>query len=356
MNPSVIHITPQVNGTLAVRIPYKPELLSRIRSIPGRRWDFDNKIWYIADLKQSLDVILQAAIDTGSPVFIGSSGNYCAPDETEDEHIAALRRELAVRKYSQNTIKSYVHYNSELISASGKNPGEITYDDITGYIYREISDKNISTSTVQIMISAIKFFYGEILGRDFTCDITVPRKDKKLPVVLSRNEVMAVLDSIANLKHRTIMMLIYSAGLRLNEAVTIRKADIDTERGMIIIRSAKGRKDRSTLLSEKFKLLLVNYIEIYKPQTWLFEGQEKGSHLSARTVQHVFQTALEKAGINKDATVHSLRHSFATHLLEQGVDIRYIQELLGHQNPNTTMIYTHVSTSKIKSIKSPMDI
>jgi len=151
-------------------------------------------------------------------------------------------------------------------------------------------------------------------------------------------------------------MLIYSAGLRLNEAVTIRKADIDTERGMIIIRSAKGRKDRSTLLSEKFKLLLVNYIEIYKPQTWLFEGQEKGSHLSARTVQHVFQTALEKAGINKDATVHSLRHSFATHLLEQGVDIRYIQELLGHQNPNTTMIYTHVSTSKIKSIKSPMDI
>lgn len=353
MNNTLIQIIPGHNSTLAVKIPYQPVLLSCIRSIPGRKWDSNEKTWYIPDLKESLDRILLAAIDTNSAVYIGKHDPFCLPEE---EHIYMLRRTLTVRRYSLNTINSYIRYNRELLNFTGKNPDEIDNNDVTGFIYNKISEKNISTSTVQVIINAVKFFYGEILHKEFPCEIQAPKKDKKLPVVLSKTEVMAILDSICNLKHKTILMLIYSAGLRINEAITIQIHDIDIERGLILIRAAKGRKDRTTILSEKFKLLLEAYIRTYKPGKWLFNGQRSGSHISARSVQYIFSTALIRAGIIKNVTVHSLRHSFATHLLEQGVDIRFIQELLGHQSPNTTMIYTHVSTGKIRNIKSPLDM
>ena len=353
MNYTTVHIKPHDHENLAVIIPFHPGLLSCIRSIPGRRWDNYEKTWYIADRKESLDKILRAVIDTNSSLYIGKFDPLNPP---EDEHIYRLRMELTVRKYSRNTIKSYIHYNKELLTFTEKNPDGIEHDDVTAFIYNEINSKKISTSTVQIIINAIKFFYGEVLHKDFTCEIQAPKKDKKLPVVLSKSEVTAILDNIGNLKHKTILMLIYSAGLRLNEAITIQKMDIDIDRGLITIRAAKGRKDRATILSEKFKILLETYIRAYKPERWLFKGQDNGSHISARSVQNIFSTALARAGITKDATVHTLRHSFATHLLEQGVDIRYIQELLGHQNPNTTMIYTHVRMGKIRNIKSPLDI
>jgi site-specific recombinase XerD len=273
-----------------------------------------------------------------------------------DEYLSVLTRELVVRKYSQNTIKSYLRYNKNLLLYSGKNPEDITQDDITMFLSGIIKEKTLSASTVQLIINSIRFYYGEILKKDFVYEITPPKRDKKLPVILSKSEVHSIINSIENLKHRTIIALIYSAGLRLNEAITIKVNDVDIDRGVINIKGGKGRKDRTTLLSDTFTKLLTPYLEIYKPENWLFKGQEKGRHISPRTVQYVFQCAVESAGIKKSVTVHSLRHSFATHLLEQGIDIRYIQELLGHQSPDTTMIYTHVSTGKIRSIKSPLDI
>ncbi|HQO39065.1 MAG TPA: tyrosine-type recombinase/integrase [Spirochaetota bacterium] len=352
MNNILIQIIPGENGTLSVKIPFHPGLLACIRSIPGRRWNNDAKTWHIANLKESLDKILLAAIAAESSVYIGRHDPFSLPEE---DHIYLLRRSLAVRRYSRNTIESYVRYNRELLLFTGKNADEIDQDDVAEFIYHKIREKNISTSTVQIIINAVKFFYGEVMHKDFPCDIQAPKKDKKLPVVLSKSEVAAILDSIGNLKHRTVLMLIYSAGLRLNEAITIEKNDIDCDRGLIFIKGAKGRKDRTTILSEKFKILLDAYVRTYNPDKWLFKGHDIGSHISGRTVQYIFSTALAKAGIAKEATVHTLRHSFATHLLEQGVDIRYIQELLGHQSPNTTMIYTHVSTARIRNIKSPLD-
>lgn len=347
-------IIPADENLLAVRFQYDEQLLAVIRKIPGRRWAAQEKTWYIPDEKRNFDLLLEACIGLDLNVHVGA-GLDSVNDHYTD-HMRLLVREMTLRRYSNNTIKSYVHYNKELLEFTCKDPGSITQDDIADFIYNEIAEKNLSTSTVQIIYNATRFYYGEILKKSFVFDMQVPRKDKKLPIVLSRAEVNAILESIRNLKHKTILMLIYSAGLRLNEAITIKKTDIDLNRKMITVRAAKGRKDRVTLLSETFILLYRTYLKAYKPETWLFEGQDGVGHISARTVQNILKSALERSGIEKPASVHTLRHSFATHLLEQGVDIRFIQELLGHQSPNTTMIYTHVSEGKIRNIKSPLDV
>lgn len=314
-------------------------------------------IWYIPDRKENLDRLLETAIRLRYNVLMGDDELLRTFEKNSQlKYLKDLERELVIRKYSGNTVKSYTRYNAGLIEHSMKPPALITQEDITSYLADTISGKNLSASTVQLIINSLRFYYGEILNKSFVYEITPPRRDKKLPVVLSKSEVLSIIDQVSNLKHRTLLMLIYSAGLRLNEAITLKPGDIDLKRGHITIRSGKGRKDRVTLLSEKFLTVLKIYIEEYTPVKWLFEGQERGQHVTARTVQYVFSRAVEKAGICKEVTVHTLRHSFATHLLEQGIDIRYIQELLGHKSPNTTMIYTHVSSNRLRDIKSPLDI
>jgi site-specific recombinase XerD len=356
MNRREIHISPSNDASLAVKVQYDPDLLPVIKAIPGRRWSIDDKTWYIPDRKEYFDSIIAASADMNYNIFVGGDDVYSFREEILlYESLTDLKNELLIRKYSGSTMDSYLRYNFSLLKHARLKPDDITQQDITCFLSDTISQNNTSASTVQLMINALRFYYGEVLKKDFIYEFIPPRKDKKLPVVLSRNEVFSIINSIDNLKHRTLLMLIYSAGLRLNEAITIKISDIDTDRGMILIRKGKGRKDRTTLLSEKFLVILREYLEEYRPDDWLFEGQLRREHLSARSVQHIFTRAAEKAGIKKKASVHTLRHSFATHLLEQGIDIRYIQELLGHSSPNTTMIYTHVSTGRLRDIKSPLD-
>jgi site-specific recombinase XerD len=356
MNRKEIHIAPSPGACLAVKVQYDPELLPVIKAIPGRRWSFDEKIWYIPDRKDYFDSILAASAGMNYDIFVGGDDVFSFREEALlYESLADLKNELIIRKYSGSTMESYIRYNFNLLKHARLKAADITQQDITLFLSDTITRNNANASTVQLIINALRFYYGEVLKKDFIYEFTPPRKDKKLPVVLSRNEVFSIINSVENLKHRTLLMLIYSAGLRLNEAITIKISDIDTDRGMIVIRKGKGRKDRTTLLSEKFLVILKEYIAEYRPDDWLFEGQIRREHLSARSVQHVFTRAADKAGIKKKASVHTLRHSFATHLLEQGIDIRFIQELLGHSSPNTTMIYTHVSTRKLKDIKSPLD-
>lgn len=186
-------------------------------------------------------------------------------------------------------------------------------------------------------------------------NIERPRKEKRLPVVLSKEEIKSIFEVIHNLKHRTLLSLIYSAGLRIGEALALRPQNIDRHRMLIHIKMAKGKKDRYTLLSPNILQLLETYYRVYKPKTYLFEGQD-GAQYTASSAQQVLKKAMRQAGILKQGiTLHSLRHSFATHLLESGTDIRYIQSLLGHNSPNTTMIYTHVSEKSLKNIKNPFD-
>ena len=193
------------------------------------------------------------------------------------------------------------------------------------------------------------------MNRNFVYEVKRIKKDKKLPVVLSQNEVTMILSSVSNIKHKAILMLTYSAGLRVGEVVKLKVENIDADRKLIHVKGDKGRKDRYTILSDVALVVLKDYLEEHKPETWLFSGSKPNKHISTRTIQTIFKQGKEKADIKKDISVHCLRHSFATHLLESGVDLRYIQELLGHQSSKTTEIYTHVSNKNLRAIRSPLD-
>ena len=258
---------------------------------------------------------------------------------------ATLEMNFVIRifkaKYSAKTIKAYIYYNKDLLDFTNKT--EINDSDIKDYLLYLIESKNVSTSTLNSAINALKFYYGTMLKKKFVYEVKRPKKDKKLPVVLSQEEVEKILLSVDNIKHKAILMLTYSAGLRVSEIVNLKSKDIDSKRMLIYIKMAKGRKDRYVMLSESILQILRDYWKEYRPVEWLFPGQDKEKHITTRTVEKIFSNACEKAKILKPVSIHSLRHSFATHLLENGTDLRYIQELLGHKNIKTTEIYTHVS-------------
>lgn len=218
-----------------------------------------------------------------------------------------------------------------------------------------VEEKKYSPSSQNQAINSIKFYYEKVLGKPVEkyC-VPQPRKPKKLPEVLSEEEVTIILKQIKNLKHKCIVYLIYSAGLILTEAVHLKISDIQSDRKQIYIRSAKGNKDRYVILSEVILNLLRKYYKEYHPKEWLFEGKP-GEQFSRRVIQRIFKDAVIKSGVNKPATIHTLRHSFATHLLEHGTDLRYVQHLLGHKNLKTTERYTHVTKNAIDRIKSPLD-
>ena len=226
---------------------------------------------------------------------------------------------------------------------------------IFGFIYHLVNIKGISASYQRQIVGALKLFYKEIHRRDISFEyLKVTQRENKLPVVLSKTETIRLIENTNNLKHKAILSLIYSAGLRIGELLELKKEDIDSERMLIHIKGAKGKKDRYTILSNKVLLLLRDYYKEYKPKMYLFEGQ-KGGKYSSESAGQLFKRALKKAKINKSATLHTLRHSFATHLLEDGISIAHIQKLLGHNNISTTLIYTHIAKDSIQNIKSPLD-
>lgn len=275
---------------------------------------------------------------------------------TMDEILKNYKELLVQKRYSDNTQKIYCNYFKDF-SLNFKNEllEKLTISQINAYILNLIQSKNISISQQNQRINAIKFYYEKVLGREKQYyELHRPNKEHKLPKVLSKNEVKNILNSCNNIKHKCILMLIYSAGLRRSELLNLTIPDIDSERMVININGAKGMKDRISLLSDNLLKLLREYYKEYKPKKYLFEGANKGKY-SPTSVANILKKAALKAGIHKNVTPHMLRHSFATHLLEQGTDLRYIQELLGHNSSKTTEIYTHVSKRAIDKIKNPVD-
>jgi len=263
---------------------------------------------------------------------------------------------LIQKRYSANTQRIYCHYFGDFINYfSTAEIDNLTKEEINKYILTLIKKHNISISQQNQRINAIKFYYEKILGRKKQYyELHRPHKEHKLPKVLSKNEVKQILNSCSNIKHKCILMIIYSAGLRRSELLNLTVSDIDSERMVILINGAKGKKDRISLLSDNLLQLLRQYYKEYKPNKYLFEGQNGGKY-SPTSIANILKKAALKAGIKKKVTPHMLRHSFATHLLEQGTDLRYIQELLGHNSSKTTEIYTHVSKRAIDQIKNPID-
>jgi len=345
--------------------------LNTLKNIHGRRWNAD---WYIWEapatqltkrfLEQYLPGIMEWTFQPGEGVperLPTPAPQYHNSPQAQiiaqyEAAVTALEQMLMLKRYSWRTIKSYknslrqfiLHYNDI-------RPSQITRKQINAYLMQLIRDKNITESYQNQIACAIKIFYCEVLDQsDKVEGLVQAKKPQKIPQVLTEGEVTRLLRSVDNLKHRCILMMIYSAGLRLGELTKLKLTDIQADEHRVFVRNGKGKKDRCTILAGKTEAMLRTYLVLYKPVHWLFEGADGGAY-SDRSVQAIFTAAKERSKINPLATVHTLRHSFATHLLEKGVDLRYIQDLLGHESSKTTEIYTHITKKSWDKIKSPLD-
>ena len=277
------------------------------------------------------------------------------PERFSEHWQSRLETELRARKYSPQTRRAYIYYNRLICRTLQKPPEEISPEDVTQFLATMEKSKEYSASSLNLAISAIKFFFRNFLDNDKINERHRPRHNDRLPVVLSKEEIGKVLDLEKNPKHRLLLMLAYSSGLRVSEVVALKREHIDLSRKVIYVKLGKGRKDRSTILSDKAALFIVEYCDFYGIDNWLFPGQFPNRPLTIRSAQHIFDKALRHAQIPKKISIHNLRHTFATHLLENGTDIRYIQDLLGHTSLRTTERYTRVARRSLLNIKSPLD-
>lgn len=393
---------------LLLRFPFDGELNEWVKNIPERKYSSTLKAWHIPDtkeaycsLKSSLkeNIVLEETArvieqkemlfknnlneELKEKCFLKSSEEKKSQTAIIKSHISTINKKtenvygeeirivlstemskrikqfkewMEAKRYSGLTIRNYIGILRLFLQGIGKKSlGEVREDDFHQFNYRYIVLPGLSNSYQRHFIGAIKLFfkyYGHPLERDLI--LAYPRREKRLPEVLSKEEMQILLKGVKNLKHQTMLSLIYSAGLRAGELTRLRIADIDSGRMLIRVEMAKGKKDRYVGLSEKMLKMLREYYKEYKPKKYLFEGQGRENY-SVRSLELVLKAALKKTAIKKKVVLHTLRHSYATHLLESGTDLRYIQALLGHNSPKTTMIYTHVSKSKLSLIRNPLD-
>lgn len=355
-----IQVKPGRVGRVNVIIPYDPERVAKIKSIPGRRWHPEEKCWSVPHSEGIVERLL--SLFTGEWVEVDPSlrplkGEPLRRGEAskQPQILAKMEQELKLRGYGARTRKAYLGHVARFINFYDKEPQDLGGAEVRRYVLH-LLDEQRSHTYVNQCISALKFLYGKVLQRPSPMvNLPRPKKERKLPEVLSRAEVLRIFKAVSNLKHRVLLMMVYSAGLRVGEVVRLRVEDVDSERRLLHVRQGKGRKDRYVMLSEVALETLREYWRAYRPTKWLFPGQREGRHLHERTVEKILKQACRKAGIQKNVSVHTLRHSFATHLLEAGIDLRYIQEMLGHKSSKTTEIYTRVSERNIAAIRSPLD-
>lgn len=330
---------------IAVYFEKNAEWIASIKQIEGARWSQGLKAWHLPDTKENR---VRFKIKPASHSF---------PSPEGIEQIQKFTQWLISKRYSSSTIKTYTEaLKSFLVFYREKSISEITNEDVIIYNNEFIINNNLSASYQNQIVNAIKLYFKTV--RETKIDIEKihrPKRPKILPNVLSKEEIKLILNAHSNIKHKTMLSMIYSCGLRRGELLNLKPLDIDSKRGIVIIRQAKGKKDRIVPLSNKILIMLREYYSAYKPTKWLFEGQTPGTLYSEKSLQSVLKQALEKTKIAKPVSLHWLRHSYATHLLESGTDLRYIQELLGHSSSKTTEIYTHVSTKSLQQIKSPFD-
>ena len=281
------------------------------------------------------------------------SSQYCM-DEGVKKYVELFRQELVIAGYSERTIKMYVMYVEDLLEHANKDPQKIERADIVSFL-AGMKGRGSSNATIGLVHAALVYFFKNYLKMAVMEEIKIPKKGKYLPVVLTKDEVRDLLKATKLGRNRLILQFIYSSGVRVSEAVNMKVEDINLKERMGKVKSGKGSKDRIIILSKGWCRLAKKYIDRKKVKTPFLFSKKNGKQLSADTVQRVVRKAAARAGIQKEVTPHTLRHSYATHLLEAGVNIRNIQELLGHSNLNTTQIYTHVSTEQLKKVESPLD-
>jgi len=343
-----------------------------VRKVSGVKWSKTHTSWYapysvkaLNQIKSLFDPISKIDADLlkekvlnqpSTEPYIPISAGFILSEEAQRK-TKNYTYWLQSRRYSANTIKTYMDALKAFLKFYREKPVDaITNDDVIKFNNEFILKHKLSTSYQNQVVNAIKLFFKTIENRVIDIDkIHRPKREKLLPNVLSKEEIKQILNAHSNLKHKAMLSLIYSCGLRRSEVLNLKIADIDSKRNLIIIRQAKGKKDRIAPLSVKTIELLRSYFTACKPKVWLFEGQDKQTRYDESSLASVLKQALEKSKITKPVTLHWLRHSYATHLLENGTDLRYIQEILGHSRSTTTEIYTHVSNKSIQKVISPFD-
>lgn len=354
---------------LMIQFRYYPDLVELMKKQPYAQYYTSGKCWYV--LRKEVTLLKLVCLlqpharlridprlypldfDTQKQLISGGSKDWGAVDPEPFLDV------LYGKGYSSNTLTTYYSLVGRFIRQQAIEKVEdlqkLDAETVNLYHSRWMAQGNVTAASVNQSVNAIKFYLRYVLGMQLEgVELVRVKQDKQLPKVISQEELRAILAACGNLKHRCMLSLLYSGGLRAGELISLKLTDIDWERRQIRIRKAKGKKDRLTLLSNVFCEQLRIYLSTYKPQVWVFEGQWGGQYTDS-SLRSVFKQALEKAKIQKRYTLHSLRHSFATHLLEGGTDLRYIQSLLGHNSSKTTEIYTHVSQQVVQHIQSPLD-
>lgn len=345
---------------------YNQPIINKIKEITKAKWSGVLKCWFVNRNEFNLPTFYinfkdLAYIDY-SALKVITKPVVTKPLKRDYSHRSKLViprgfiELLKQKRYSESTIKTYSAYFKDFMHYfSESEMEEITSQEINTYILHLITEWDITISEQNQRINAIKFFYEKVLRKErHVYEIERPLSENKLPDVLSKEEIGAILKTTVNIKHKTLISLLYSCGLRRSEAIGLKIDAVDSKRMMIKIKGAKGKKDRYVQLSEGLLKLLRQYYIEYKPKLWMFEGQ-KGGQYGAESISKVLKAAAFKAGIKRRVYPHILRHSFATHQLEQGIDIRYIQAWLGHESVKTTQRYTHVSEHNFKNFKNPLD-
>jgi len=352
--------------------PFNNDLFWKMKSLKNAVWNKSDYTWSLPNTSSSISQLFQAFrgvawIDLSQYKKVAKTNNSVKPvkkilelpplTETQKTAVEEFKKHLSSKRYSENTIKTYSDALSSFLRYFHSKPiAEIENEDLIHFNNEYIIAQGLSSSFQNQIVNAVKLFFSVRQAKKLDPELVHrPRREKSLPNVLSKEEVKAILEAPTNLKHRAMLSLIYACGLRRSELLNLTFKDIHSERNLLLIKQSKGKKDRVVPISNKIIELLRAYYKAYKPKTWLFEGQNENEKYSERSIQLVLTQAVKKAKIEKPVTLHWLRHSYATHLLESGTDLRYIQELLGHSSSKTTEIYTHVSTRNLQQIRSPFD-
>ncbi len=346
---------------ILIQFDYNEDLILLTRSLEGIRWSKRKNSWYVKNTAEHLKAISslykgKATIDINQLKLDQPLKRQRLLNQHQRDFLNGYVKYLRGRRYSVSTIRTYSYLIANFVEHSqNKAIAALSNSDVDRFAQDILAAKNYSISTHRQFVSALKLFknyYPECAIDNTTLER--PKKSRILPTVLSEREIIELLQHTKNLKHRAILALIYSSGLRISELLNLELTHISIDRKQLFIKNSKGRKDRYVVLSESFIPLLKNYYFTYKPVTFFVEGA-KGGQYSASSIRSFLKVSCRNMGLTKKVTPHTLRHSYATHLMENGVGLRYIQELLGHARPETTMIYTHVAKKDLIQIESPLD-
>ncbi|MGA1226396.1 MAG: tyrosine-type recombinase/integrase [Tamlana sp.] len=356
------------SNQILIQFEYNETLIKQVRTIPNATWSQSLKSWFIKNNPSNLKLIFSTFKNYA---HVNSKPLFEKPEKKPKVFPIKKERQLSLenknllnnfykylrgKRYSDNTVKTYSFFIADFMEFNNhRNLATLNNKDVELFIEKVFIDRKYAISTQRQFISAVKLFiafYPESEIRDL--ELKRPKKSKILPNILSQEDIINLLRFTKNLKHRAILALLYSAGLRISEVINLRIEHILINRRQLIIKNAKGRKDRYVTLAESFLPLLFNYLNTYTPKVYFVEGKH-GEPYSSSSIRKFLSKSCKAAGIKTHVTPHTLRHSYATHLLENGVSIRHIQELLGHSKTETTMIYTHVTRKDLVNIKSPLD-